>query len=147
MPPFDDLDPLPTIEAEEPAPRTLLLRLRGELDEPATTQLNIVIDDELRNVECRRILVDLSRVTLLSSAGLRALQQLRRRCRVHKMHLVLIGTSRPAVHRPLRITGLLALFDTRPTVQAALHGHLPPRRAGDTGGAAGRSTARIDVPG
>ena len=128
MPQFDDLETLPTVEAEEPAPRTLLLRLRGDLDASGTDRLRTVLDDELADGGFSRILVDLSRVTLLSTAALTVLQQLRRRCRTQQMHLVLVGASRPAVHRPLQTSGLLPLFDIRPTLQAALYGNAVPRR-------------------
>jgi anti-anti-sigma factor len=116
------LESLPTVEAEEAAPRTLLLRVRGELDTAHVMELRTVLDDELGEGGFSRIVVDLSRVTLVDTAALRALQDLRRRCRSQNMQLVLVGTANPAVHRPLRITGLLPLFDTRPTVQAALRG-------------------------
>ena len=128
MSPFDDLETLPTVEAEEPAPRTLLLRLRGDLDTAGAARLTAALDDELAHGGFSRILVDLSRVTLLATAALTVLQQLRRRCRTQQMHLVLVGAGHPAVHRPLRIAGLLPLFDIRPTLQAALHGNAVPHR-------------------
>jgi anti-anti-sigma factor len=120
--PADEFDPLPAVEAEEPAPGTLLMRLRGEVDEAVAGRMSDVLDEELDGSFCR-VLVDLSRVALLSSAGLRALQQLRRRCRAHRAHLVLVGAANPPVHRALRVSGLLPLFDIRPTMQAALYGH------------------------
>ena len=122
MAPADDLETLPTVEAEEPAPRTLLLRIRGDLDAVAGDRLASTVDEELAGDGFSRIIVDLSRVNLLTTAGLTVLQQLRRRCRTQRMHLVLAGTGRPAVHRPLHHSGLLPLFDTRPTLQAALQG-------------------------
>jgi anti-anti-sigma factor len=117
----DDFEPLACIEIEEAGPRTLLARVRGELDGEATAQLRAEIDRELAEMPTCLLLVDLGRVTLLGSAAMRLLLELRRRCRAENRHLVLVGTARPAVHRPLRSSGLLPLFDTRPTVQAALH--------------------------
>jgi anti-anti-sigma factor len=128
MDPFNDLESLPAVEAEEPAPRTLLLRVRGELDEAGGIKLGTVLDEELADHGFSRILLDLSRVTLLATAGLSVLQRVRRLCRAQGMHLLLVGTAHPAVHRPLRVTGLLPLFDTRPTVQAALCGPDSPAR-------------------
>ena len=119
---FDDLEPLPTVEAEEAAPRTLLLRARGEFDEALGTRLMALVGDELDGPWFSRILLDLSRVTSLATDGLPVLQALRRRCRMENRHLVLIGAGCPAVHRTLRSSGLLPLFDIRPTVQAALQG-------------------------
>ena len=74
---FDDLEAINAVEAEEVAPQTLLLRVRGELDETVSAELTAIVDEELREFSFARILVDLSRVTLLGSAALNALQQLR----------------------------------------------------------------------
>jgi anti-sigma B factor antagonist len=124
----DDLGPLSAIEIEEAAPCTLLVRLRGDLATDGTARLRAELDRELAETPASVLLVDLSRVTLLGSAAMGLLLELRRRCRVENRHLVLVGTGRPAVHRPLRISGLLPLFDTRPTVAAALHRpYAPPR--------------------
>ena len=118
----EDVESLPAVEAEDPAPRTLLLRVRGTFDGLTGIQLNTLLDDEVDDRTCSRILLDLSRVTELAPEALGVLQDLRRRCRVRRLQLVLVGSGHPAVHRPLRVSGLLALFDTRPTVQAALYG-------------------------
>jgi anti-anti-sigma factor len=121
-------EPVDLIEVEEPAPRTVLVRVRGALDEPATDRLRAVLDDELAAASVSRLVLDLSAVTLLASPGLDLLRRVRRRCRVDDRRLVLVGTGHPAVHRPLRISGLLPLFDTRPTVQSVLGGAgRPPR--------------------
>jgi anti-anti-sigma factor len=119
---FEDPEPLPAVEAEEPAPRTLLLRARGEFDEALGAQLMALLGDELDGPWFSRILLDLSRVTSLATDGLPVLQALRRRCRMENRHLVLIGAGCPGVHRTLRSSGLLPLFDIRPTVQATLQG-------------------------
>jgi anti-anti-sigma factor len=115
-----DLDPLPAVEIEEAGPRTLLVRVRGDLDAPAIARLRTDLDGELAEAPVYLLLLDLSRVTLLGSAALNLLIELRRRSRAENRHLVLVGTGCPAVNRPLRISGLLPLFDTRVTVQAAL---------------------------
>jgi anti-sigma B factor antagonist len=135
----DDLDPLPAIEIEEAAPRTLLVRVRGDLDAEATTRLRVALDRELAVLPASLLLVDLGRVTLLGSAALGLLVDLRRRSRAENRHLVLVGTGRPGVHRPLRLSGLLPLFDTRPTVPAALHGPCFAAPAHDTTPVSGAS--------
>ena len=124
----DELDPLPGVEIEEAAPRTLLVRLRGDLDPAAVAALRATLDEELAQTPTACLLLDLSRTTLLGSAALTLLLALLRQCRVDNRHLVLIGTACPAVNRPLRISGLLPLFDTRATVQAALHRPYVPRQ-------------------
>jgi anti-anti-sigma factor len=95
--------------------------VRGDLDTEATVRLRAVLDRELAAMPVHVLLVDLGRVTLLGSAAMGLLLELHRRSRVENRHLVLVATGCPAVHRPLRISGLLPLFDTRPTVQSALH--------------------------
>lgn len=125
----DDVEPLPAVEAEEPAPGSLLLRVRGTFDGAAGIALNTVLEEELDERAFSRILLDLSRVSVLTSEALPVLHELRRRCRMAGVCLVLVGAGRPAVHRLLRMSGLLALFDTRPTIQAALHGTSAPDRA------------------
>ena len=117
----DELDPLPAFEIEEAAPRTLLVRLRGDVDAGATARLRADLDREFWETPFACLLIDLSRVALLGSDALDLLLELRRRCRTQDRHLVLVGTGRPAVHRPLLVSGLLPLFDTRLTVQAALY--------------------------
>lgn len=74
-----------------------------------------------------RLVLDLSGVLLLDTAALDLLLRLRRRCRLGAVHLLLVGTARPPVNRPLRTTGLLPLFDTRPTIEAATRPHAMSR--------------------
>jgi anti-anti-sigma factor len=123
----DDGQPA-AVEVEEPSPRTLLLRVRGELDEAASSELTRILDNRLGAPEVSRVLVDLIGVVTLTSAGVCVLHRLHRDCRVRGLHLVLVGTTNPAVHRLLYLSGLLPLVDARPTVQAALHAHTSPHR-------------------
>jgi anti-anti-sigma factor len=107
-------------EVEEPAPRTVLLRLRGSFDEPAALDVTRILDDRLRGFGMTEVVIDLAGVTALASAGLSTLHRLHRLCRTAGLHLVLVGTANPAVHRYLYLSGLLPLVDARPTVEAAL---------------------------
>lgn len=121
-----DADPRDRVGVDRPAPHTLLLTVRGDLDDPALAHLNAVLDEELEpdgepsRPRYSRVVLDLSRVTLLPAPAVELLGLLRRRCRAGGGHLVLVGTGRPAVHRPLRTSGLLPLFDTRPTLRSAV---------------------------
>ena len=112
---------------DEPAGWLLVVRLRGELDIATVPPLRTVLDRRLRLSRPCRLVLDLTKVTLLSSAALRLLVELHRSARIHDQHLILTGTANPVVHRPLRMSGLLALFDTRPTVEYALTGSSLPR--------------------
>jgi anti-anti-sigma factor len=101
--------------------------VRGELDEAASSELTRILDNRLGAPGVSRVLVDLIGVATLTSAGVCVLHRLHRDCRVRDLHLVLVGTANPAVHRLLYLSGLLPLVDARPTVQAALRGaHFPP---------------------
>jgi len=124
---FDDDQPS-AVEVEEPAPRTLLLRVRGKLDDAACLDLTRILDERLAGPDLSRVLVDLISVITLTGAGVRTLHRLHRDCRVKGLHLVLVGTANPAVHRLLYLSGLLPLVDARPTVQAALRVRASPHR-------------------
>ncbi|MGI9002792.1 MAG: STAS domain-containing protein [Pseudonocardia sp.] len=110
------------VVVEEPVPWMLLVRVRGALDATTVLKLREIVDGRLTWSRPCRLVIELSDVTLLSSAGLDFLRHLHRRSRAEDVHLMLVGAGNRAVHRPLRLTGLLALFDTRPTVAHALVG-------------------------
>jgi anti-anti-sigma factor len=115
-----DDGPRPAVEVEEPAPRTLLLRVRGTFDEVADLEMTRILDDRLGAPGVTRVVIDLVGVATLTSTGVSTLHRLHRACRVTGGHLVLVGIANPAVHRYLYLTGLLPLVDAHPTVQAAL---------------------------
>jgi anti-anti-sigma factor len=116
------------VEVEEPAPRTVLLRVRGTFDEPAALDVTRILDNRLRGSRMTEVVIDLAGVTALASAGVSTLHRLHRLCRTTGLHLVLVGTANPAVHRYLYFSGLLPLVDARPTVEAALRARPSPRR-------------------
>jgi anti-anti-sigma factor len=123
-----DDGPPPAVDVEEPAPRTVLLRLRGTFDEAAALEVTRILDDRLRGSGMTEVVIDLVGVTTLASAGVSSLHRLHRLCRTTGLHLVLVGTANPAVHRYLYLSGLLPLVDARPTVEAALRVRRSPRR-------------------
>jgi anti-sigma B factor antagonist len=125
----DDDDLCWSVEVEEPAPHTLLVKVRGDLDDATLTHLSSTLDEEFAEAQYARVVLDLTHVTQLPPPAVEALRHLRRRCRADGGHLVVVGTGHPAVHRPLRVSGLLPLLDTRPTVQSVLMGRSDrPRR-------------------
>jgi anti-anti-sigma factor len=117
-----DDGPQPAVEVEEPAPRTLLLRVRGAFDDAVDGELTRVLDDRLGSPGVSRVVIDLAGVTTLTSVGIGALHRLYRECRITSRHLVVVGAANPAVHRYLYFSGLLPLVDARPTIHAALRG-------------------------
>jgi anti-anti-sigma factor len=110
------------VEIEWPLPRTVVVRLCGDLDDAATGALEHVLQRQLAGSTPCRLVLDLSRVELLGPAALKLLLRLHRQCRVHDIHLMLVGTGQAPVNRPLRANGLLPLFDARPTVESATRG-------------------------
>lgn len=113
-----------TVEVLEPAPAVALIRVAGSLDADGAVNLGRAVTEELDGCPGRpspyRLLLDLSEVDLLGPKGLDLLLHLHRRCRVADTHLMLVGTGHRAVHRPLLVSGLLPLFDTRPTPGSAI---------------------------
>ena len=61
----DDGQPA-AVEVEEPSPHTLLLRVRGELDEAASSELTRILDNRLGAPGVSRVLVDLIGVATLT---------------------------------------------------------------------------------
>ena len=117
---------------DEPAGWILVVRVAGDLDIATVPPLRLALNRHLAWSRPRRLVVDLSGVTLLSSAALTLLLELDDPPTTPDRHLVLVGTDRRAVHRPLRVTGLLAQFDTRPDLESATGrpAHIPqPRRS------------------
>lgn len=125
------------IAFDQSAPRTLLVRITGEFDGDVVDALTDGLDKRLPASKSRRLVLDLSQVTSLAPPALSFLLRLRRRCRVGRLHLALVGVAQPAVNKPLRMSGALPLFDVRPTVDSAI-------RPGPT--VDSRRDARRDAP-
>lgn len=114
--------PVASARFDAPAHWILVVRIAGELDIATVPQLRTVLNEHLGWSRPCRLVLDLTGVTLLSSAALTLLLELHYCTRHHDEHLILVAAGHRAVHRPLRLTGLLALFDTRPTLDQALTG-------------------------
>lgn len=108
-----------TVDVCEPAPAVALVRTCGTLDADGAATLDDALDRCLTHSRPYRLLLDLSKIDQLCPEGLHLLRDLRRRCRAADTHLLLVGTS-GAAHRRLLISGLLPLFDTRPTPESAI---------------------------
>lgn len=108
-----------------PTPRVLVIHTSGELDPVAGESLSKLVDEQLGLSRLCRVVLDLTDVAVLSADGVRLLLDLHRRSRVEGFALVLVGSARREVERPLRLAGALPLFTTRTTVRHALAG-LPP---------------------
>ena len=126
-----------SVACEQPLSGVLVVRLRGDLDLGTAGPVRNAVTEAVARTDPHRLVLDLSEVTLLSSHGMDTLMTLLKNARAQRFHLVLTGASRRAVRLPLRIAGLLPLFDIRPDVAHALTGATgpatPPAHRGECG--------------
>ena len=107
-----------SIAAHEPAGGVVVLHVAGEVDLLTANLLGERIRERL--VPINRVLVlDLSEVSFLGSAGLAEIVSASRSGTETGVRVLLVATNR-AVLRPLEVTGLLSLFTVYDTVGAAL---------------------------
>ena len=79
----------------------------GEIDTLTAPVLRAQLDEHIPAVSL--LVLDLSDVTFLGSAGLAVLVETQKAANARDIALQLIATTRP-VTRPLEVTGLLAMF-------------------------------------
>lgn len=109
-----------TVHTEEPAPGTVLLRVAGEVDMLSSPALRESIATALRQ-DGQRLVLDLDGVEFLGTSGLAALVEARASAQERDTELWL-ACSRRQVLRPLRIAGLIELFQVADSVPEALRG-------------------------
>jgi anti-sigma B factor antagonist len=83
----------------------LTIKLAGELDSAASTELIERVEQALAALEGRELVIDLDEVSFIDSSGMRALILIERRAEDELTALV-IAPAPPAVTELLRITGL-----------------------------------------
>ena len=93
----------------EVGPRTVWLRLAGEMDVATAGHLTEVVRS-LPADRLAQVRLDLSGLAFVDAAGLTALLQVEALVRAHDGRLTLHGPS-PLILRLLAITGLTGLFD------------------------------------
>ncbi len=86
---------------------TAIISIEGRLDAASTTSIQSPILQAAS--DGHHVLLDMSRVGFLSSAGLRMLLLLYRRVRENQRSMVLMGLTEE-VHAIMDITGFLSLF-------------------------------------
>jgi anti-sigma B factor antagonist len=112
---------LASVQVNRAAPDLVVLHVSGELDTTSAQELAIPLREQL--VEANRtVVVDLSGVKFLGSAGLEALVIGQQRAKEVGVEFVVVASSRAAL-RPLEATGLNAVFAIRATVAEALESH------------------------
>jgi anti-sigma B factor antagonist len=101
---------------------SVCLAARGEIDSSSAPQFRQVLEELMNEPELSEIVVDLSGVTFLDSAGLCVLAAAHRRLKGRDVRLRVVASSR-AVIRPLQITGLWELLRVEQGNVAALPAH------------------------
>lgn len=109
-----------TVRAERPAPGIVLLHVAGEVDMLSSPTLRESIASALRQ-DGQRLVLDLDGVEFLGTSGLAALVEARTSAEERDTELWL-ACSRRQVLRPLRIAGLIDLFQVADSVAEALRG-------------------------
>ncbi len=103
--PFDDVITLSTSTDED---GVVTVKVVGEVDTFTAPVLRSTLDSQLEQSP-RELVIDLSGVQFLGSAGLAVLVETQKSARSREVALRLIATTR-AVTRPLEVTGLIDLF-------------------------------------
>ena len=103
--PFDDVITLSTQTGDDGA---VTVTVVGEVDTFTAPVLRSSLDSQLEQSP-RELIIDLSGVQFLGSAGLAVLVETQKAARSRDVDLRLIATTR-AVTRPLEVTGLIDLF-------------------------------------
>lgn len=103
--PFDDVITLSTSTSENGA---VTVTVVGEVDTFTAPVLRSTLDAQLEQ-QPKELVIDLSGVQFLGSAGLAVLVETQKSARSREVDLRLVATTR-AVTRPLEVTGLIDLF-------------------------------------
>jgi anti-sigma B factor antagonist len=100
-------------------PGAAVVEVRGDLDAGAVDRLRAGVDEAVAG-GARTVVLDLTRVVLLASAGMTLLLDLDRRLRDAGQVLLLAAGSARTVRRPLAVTGLDRVLSVHDDVEGAL---------------------------
>ena len=99
-------------------PSVTRVELEGSIDGKTAPQIREELSAALQQVQ--KLILDISRVDYLSSAGLRLLLLLYREITARNGKLVLLGVS-PEIRTVMSHTGFLTFFTIADSLQEALH--------------------------
>jgi anti-anti-sigma factor len=100
------------VVVDRPAPGVVVAAVSGEVDMLTAPRLRDVVNAEIE--DCAVLVLDLSGVGFLGSAGLAVLVEASHEARRRQVELRLVAGGR-SVSRPLEITGLDEVLTTFPT--------------------------------
>lgn len=107
-----------TLAKRLPAHDLRFVRLQGRIDAAATPAVRAAVDDAVKN-GTRKIVVDLSSVTFISSSGLRILLMLARDLRKEDGDIRLCS-PKPQVAEVFHLTGFDQIFQLHPNPESAV---------------------------
>ncbi len=105
------------IQVETVAPNLTIVRLAGRINSQTVSEIDIILEPLL--VPQCRLLLDMSAVTYMSSAGLRTLLVIYRNVEENGGQVVLAGVKEP-IRDTMSMTGFLEHFVLSDTVEAGL---------------------------
>ncbi len=97
------------INATKRGPR-LTVQLKGELDHHSAERARSVLDTMLHDVSVRELVLDLSEISFMDSAGLGVVLGRYRTIQLRGGRIIVRGVS-PSVDRIFKMSGLYALID------------------------------------
>lgn len=95
-----------------------VISARGDIDLATTSELTDVIDAVLADDMPSALIIDLTEVTFLASAGMTVLIETHQRV-AGRTHFAVIADG-PATHRPLTLMGLDTIFAVHNDLEVAL---------------------------
>jgi anti-sigma B factor antagonist len=114
-------DPRPHLEAQSwRLGRLHVLRLVGELDVLTAHLVQVRLDEALPTFDELTLIVDLTRVTFIASAGVGALLELRQKISDRQGRLVVVFPRRSNPWRLFELTGMISVFEVRQSLQEAV---------------------------
>jgi anti-sigma B factor antagonist len=109
---------LASVVVDRIASDVVVLHVSGELDTTSSSELTSPLDDHVVPAQ-RAVVVDLSGVKFLGSAGLEALVLGQQRASRASVEFVVVASTRAAL-RPIEATGLDSVFTILGTVDEAV---------------------------
>ncbi len=98
---------------------TNIVAIIGDIDTKSAPDVTTQVLKLVEESKDKSILLDMSQVAYMSSAGLRMLLSLHRNANTKKVQLILVGLSEE-LRGTMEVTGFLSFFTTSETVDAGL---------------------------
>lgn len=98
--------------------QTRIVAIAGNVDALTAGEVTEYLNGRI-NAETKQIILDLSQVDFMSSAGLRVILTALKACRQLGGDLYLAG-AQPSVEKMLKVSGFTSILKTFPTVEAAV---------------------------